>query len=93
MQITILRKIKRIAKLFRQRQPKPTCNGKNKNKHVTYLRNDDEPGVDGDMAEAFLQSGLHIRSAAMVEPQRQQAQYVLQGCSGVRLTCQQDMTG
>jgi len=45
------------------------------------------------MAEAFLQSSFNIRGAAMVEPQGQQAQYVLQGCSRVRLTCQQDMTG
>ena len=63
-----------------------------KAKHEMYLRNDDKPGVDGDMAEAFLQSGFHIRGAAVVEPQRQQAQYVLQGCSRVRLTCQQHMT-
>ncbi len=60
-----------------------------KTKQKIHLRNDNEPGVNGDMAEAFLQSGLHIRGAAVVEPQRQQAQYVLQRCSRVRLTCQQ----
>ena len=43
-----------------------------------YLRDDDQPGVDGDSAEAVLQRRLHVRRRAVVEPQRQDAQDVLQ---------------
>ena len=43
-----------------------------------HLRDDDQPGVDGDAAEAVLQRRLHVRRSAVVEPQREDAQYVLQ---------------
>ena len=48
--------------------------------------NDSQPGVNGDMAKALLQGCLNIRGTAMVEPQGQQAQDVLQCCSRVSLT-------
>merc|ERR1712078_267137 len=38
-----------------------------------------EPGIDGDVAEALLQGTLHVRVAAMAEPERQEPEDVLQG--------------
>ena len=51
-----------------------------------HLGNDYKPGVNGHMPKALLQGRFHIWSAAMVEPQGQQAQYVLQRRSRVGLT-------
>ena len=42
------------------------------------LGNDSKPGVDGDMQEALVQRSFHVGRAAVVEPEREQAQDVLQ---------------
>ena len=56
-------------------------------KSPAHLGNDDEPGVDGDVAEAFLQGALHVGGGAVREPERQQAQDVLQVGPLRRLAC------
>ena len=47
-------------------------------KSLAHLGDDYKPGVDGDVAEALLQGALHVGRGAVREPQRQQAQDVLQ---------------
>ena len=48
----------------------------------TDLRDDDQPGVDGDQLEALLKCRLHLGVGAMVKPEGEQTQDVLQGRSG-----------
>ena len=52
-----------------------------------HLGDDDEPGVDGHVAKALLQCGSYVGRGAVAEPQRQQAQDVLQARAPRALTC------
>ena len=50
----------------------------------TYLGDDDQPGVNGDQLETLLERRLHLGIGAMIEPESEQTQDVLQGRGGMR---------
>ena len=51
------------------------------------LGDDNKPRVDSDAVEAVLQRLLHVRQGTVIEPQRQDAQDVLQVVAVVRQPC------
>lgn len=52
-----------------------------------HLRDDNQPSVNRDMTEAFLQRCLHIWRVSMAEPEGEQTQNVLKIGSTQGLTC------
>mmetsp|Transcript_12159 Transcript_12159/g.42144 ORF Transcript_12159/g.42144 Transcript_12159/m.42144 type:complete len:269 (+) Transcript_12159:1360-2166(+) len=51
------------------------------------LRDDGEPGVDVHVAEALLQRELHFRQRAVVEPQREKPEDVLERAAAALVGC------
>ena len=56
-------------------------------KGFARLWDDSKPGVYRDVREALFQGSLHVRGTAVVEPEREQAQDVLEMSSLPHLSC------